>query len=348
MVDATFICGDPSLASLLWEDPNGGPYRLAFLFCNGVAFLTFAVSTLSGNLSQVDKLWSILPAIYALVCIVDDRTALMAALATLWSIRLTYNFYRRGGYAWPPWRGDEDYRWEVLRRGTLGGWWTLLQNKWVMMAFNVVFISLYQNFLLLYIASPSLVAWSAAVKGMHCPSEGDPAGAPPPLNILDGVACSLVLLFLAIEAVADKQQYTFQSKKREWNALASGGTFANAVKGATSQSSHKEFADGFYQSGLFAIVRKPNYAAEQAIWISFYLFSVAATYSGQLTFEKCLNWSSGGCVLLCILFQGSGWLTERITQSKYPAYSSYQRRVPLYVPTLSSLLRGISGSEKDK
>ena len=24
--------------------------------------------------------------------------------------RLTYNFNRRGGYSWPPWKGDEDYR----------------------------------------------------------------------------------------------------------------------------------------------------------------------------------------------------------------------------------------------
>jgi steroid 5-alpha reductase family enzyme len=34
----------------------------------------------------------------------------MAALAAVWGLRLTYNFYRRGGYAWPPWTGEEDYR----------------------------------------------------------------------------------------------------------------------------------------------------------------------------------------------------------------------------------------------
>ena len=34
----------------------------------------------------------------------------MAAVSALWGLRLTYNFYRRGGYAWPPWTGEEDYR----------------------------------------------------------------------------------------------------------------------------------------------------------------------------------------------------------------------------------------------
>jgi hypothetical protein len=31
----------------------------------------------------------------------------------------------------------------------------------------------------------------------------------------------------------------------------------------------------------------------------------------------------GGCILLCLLFQGSGWLTEKISTSKYPAYCLY-------------------------
>ena len=34
----------------------------------------------------------------------------MAAVSAVWGLRLTYNFYRRGGYAWPPWTGEEDYR----------------------------------------------------------------------------------------------------------------------------------------------------------------------------------------------------------------------------------------------
>ena len=81
------------------------------------------------------------------------------------------------------------------------------------------------------------------------------------------------------------------------------------------------------QSGLFGIVRKPAYAGEQMIWISFYLFSVSAGRAHQKE-RYYINWSIGGCILLCLLFQGSGWLTEQISISKYREYRSYQKRVP--------------------
>jgi len=40
----------------------------------------------------------------------------MSILVTVWSIRLTYNFARRGGYSWKFWDGEEDYRWDILRQ----------------------------------------------------------------------------------------------------------------------------------------------------------------------------------------------------------------------------------------
>jgi len=125
--------------------------------------------------------------------------------------------------------------------------------------------------------------------------------------------------------MADNQQYQFQNKKAQRSAMAES----------------KDLVEGFCQSGLFAIVRKPNYAAEQLIWISYYFFSVAA--SAPATWPQCqghvswMNWSMGGFILLCLLFQGSGWLTERISISKYPAYRDYQRRVPLYIPKITTL-----------
>jgi steroid 5-alpha reductase family enzyme len=85
-------------------------------------------------------------------------------------------------------------------------------------------------------------------------------------------------------------------------------------------------------------VRKPNYAAEQFIWFSFYIFSAAATSSFW-------NWSGGGFLSLIILFQGSGWLTEQITSSKYPEYIEYQRVVPLYVPNILALINGKQSKE---
>lgn len=226
----------------------------------------------------------------------------MAILATIWGLRLTYNFSRRGGYSWPPWKGEEDYRWEQIRQGH---YLKILQNPIMWMLFNLVFISLYQNVLLLLIVTPSFVAYTMAT---------DPScvGSAAPLNLMDWGVAGLIVMFIVIESFADNQQYKFQTEKyRQINA---------GVK------LEGEYKDGFCQSGLFAIVRKPNYAAEQSIWIAYYFFSVSAT-GGTL-----MNWSMVGWVLLVLLFQGSGALTEKLSIMKHPTYTLYQKRVPLYVP----------------
>ena len=99
-MSTSFICSDHTFRSIIIDglilQSNSGPYHMSLLTCHAVAFATFIISSASGNLSQVDKLWSILPTIYAWMCVVDSRTTLMACLSTLWSLRLTYNFYRRG------------------------------------------------------------------------------------------------------------------------------------------------------------------------------------------------------------------------------------------------------------
>lgn len=287
---------------------NNCPYYNAFYACTGVSVLTFVVSTVTRNYSQVDKLWSITPILYAWMAVVDQRTLLMAVLATIWGVRLTANFHRRGGYQWPPWRGEEDYRWSYIQQGH---YIDLLKHQIPWMIFNLLFISIYQNFLLLLTTAPSFVAWTLATNP-SCSSNYAP------LNMLglDGLATIFVLTFIAIETISDNQQYAFQTEKyRQINA-------GIQRKG--------DFADGFCQSGLYAVVRKPNYAAEQSIWISYYIFSIAATIDRTL-----LNWSAIGCFLLVLLFQGSGRFTEKLTLAKYPVkYQSYQKKVPLYVPKL--------------
>ncbi len=65
---------------------------------------------------QVDKIWSLLPpfylwlftfqGIYVYKAPLNPRIAIMAVIATVWGLRLTYNFYRKGGYSW----SGEDYR----------------------------------------------------------------------------------------------------------------------------------------------------------------------------------------------------------------------------------------------
>lgn len=183
--------------------------------------------------------------------------------------------------------------------------------------FNFLFVSLYQNILLLLIATPSVVAHVAVTS----------CGQVAPLNGYDLVATVLVITFVIITALADNEQYAFQTEKYR---------LKNAGIVLTSQ-----FSDGFKRTGLFGIVRKPNYAGEQGVWVSFYLFSVGA-FNGQ----KIVNWSLTGCIMLSILFQGSGWLTEQITLGKYPKYAEYQSEVPLYVPNPMAILGIKIGSNK--
>lgn len=256
----------------------------------------FAVSEITRNCSQVDKIWSIVPIVYAwYVAYAGEwniRMVLMALLVTLWGARLTYNFSRRGAYSWKFWSGEEDYRWGVLRQ--MPGF----RNKTVWFFFNLFFISLYQNGLILLFTLPILFVQS---------------GNYAPLNALDALAALLFLSFLVIETIADQQQWNYQTEKYRRKA---------AGKPLTG-----EYAKGFVSTGLWKIVRHPNYMAEQAIWISFYLFTIAAT-------GRIINWSIAGCLLLLILFQGSSDFSEKISAQKYPEYKKYQKAVGRFLPRL--------------
>ena len=110
--------------------------------------------------------------------------------------------------------------------------------------------------------------------------------------------------------MADKQQWNFQRIKHA--KIAAGDELTAAYK------------KGFLDKGLWAFSRHPNYFAEQAIWICFYLFGVAA--GGQW-----FNWSIAGCLLLIVLFQGSSSFSEEISAGKYPEYAEYQNRVPRFI-----------------
>ncbi|MCK7529656.1 MAG: DUF1295 domain-containing protein [Marinilabiliales bacterium] len=76
----------------------------------------------------------------------------MAALVTIWGLRLSYNFYRKGGYSIIPWKGEEDYRWQILRETSA------LNGRLRFGVFNLLFISLYQNLLILLFSTPLLMA----------------------------------------------------------------------------------------------------------------------------------------------------------------------------------------------
>lgn len=267
----------------------------AYLIAVAVIFITFAMGQLTGNYSQVDKLWSIAPVIYvwfmAYLGQWNDRMLIMAILVTLWGVRLTYNFARRGAYSWEFWEGEEDYRWEILRKKPG------LKNPFVWTLFNLGFICFYQNTLIFLITLPVIAVYAENVA---------------PVGMIDYLLAFLFLVAIFIEYIADQQQYDFQTEK--YNRM-----YTDKELGI--------YEDGFVSKGLWALVRHPNYAAEQAAWVILYLFSVSAT--GQW-----FNWSVVGAILLILLFRGSANFSEEISATKYPKYKEYQEKVPRFVPNI--------------
>ena len=208
------------------------------------AGICFIVSSATKNYSQVDKLWSIIPIPYVWIIAYntdfEPRITLMAFLVSIWAVRLTYNFARRGGYSWKIWTGEEDYRWAILRAKPE------FQSQWKWSAFNLFFISAYQMALILFFTLPALKAMESNI----------------PIGILDYILAAIFVVLVIMEYIADNQQYYYQEEKYRQKKI---GKVANFYK------------IGFTHTGLWAYMRHPNYSAEQAIWIVFYFFSVIAT-----------------------------------------------------------------------
>lgn len=263
----------------------------------GSAAFCFVVGEATGNNSQMDKLWSLLPIAYTWVIAasggMSTRLVVMAVLATLWGIRLTVNFARKGAYRLKFWEGVEDYRWAVVRSGPA------FKSRWAWMAFDFGFISIYQNALVLMTTFPALVAMRSDR----------------PFGWMDAVAAVLMLAFIVWETVADEQQWRFQTRK--WTMLKEGRELEELPA---------PYNKGFNTTGLWGLSRHPNYFAEQAIWVCFYLFSIAAGMG-------IVNWSVIGALLLVVLFQGSSALAEEISGGKYPEYEQYCQSVPRFFPT---------------
>jgi steroid 5-alpha reductase family enzyme len=261
---------------------------LVVLFVAGlVCACCWVASLLSKDTSWVDRIWSIMPVVYVWIVAIaagltDARLDVMAALATLWGARLTFNFARKGGYSGIG-PGFEDYRWEVLRSR---------MSPIPFQLFNLFFIVLFQNAVLVLIASPALTAF---------------AHRETPFGFLDGVLTVLFLVFLLGETVADRQQWEFHAwKKRE-------------------RAAGREPSPRFARTGLWRLSRHPNFFFENAQW--WVIFAFGAVAAGSV-----LQWTVVGIVLLLAVFMGSTNFTESISRSKYPEYAEYQRTTSAVIP----------------
>ena len=220
-----FVSGDPLVASAA--------------ICGGFMAACFVLAWVTRDYSQVDRLWSLTPALYLWYFAArgwpDARLAIMAALATAWGARLSFNFARKGGYT-----SEEDYRWAILRKK--------IPNPIAWQVFNLTFVAGYQHLQVFLIALPAYVAWQR--RGAQ-------------LGALDLAAAAVFMLLLAMETTADEQMLCFQEEKKR--RIAAGEPLSG------------DFARGFLSTGLYRFSRHPNYFAEISMWWALYLFVPAAS-----------------------------------------------------------------------
>lgn len=201
----------------------------------------FLLGLLTRNYSYVDRLWSILPPVLALIWLpefISNWTYIIPTiLITIWGARLTYNFRRRGGYKWEKGKGFtvEDYRWPILKEE--------IKNRFLFEIFNFVFICTFQLVLIFMITLPLYFIGKASHE----------------ITWIDLCLYIIFLGLLTIEYIADEQQFNYHSAKTK--------------KGPKDA----RFKLGFNTYGLWKYSRHPNYFGEMGQWVTIYLMLVSAT-----------------------------------------------------------------------
>lgn len=289
-----FVLGGVHLSELQIET-----LMILLIVCIISTIYSFVVGEITGNNSQVDKVWSILPIVYAWIIVVQSgmnlRLIVMGVLITIWGIRLTYNFAKKGAYSIKFWLGEEDYRWILLRENPK------LNKRWKWSLFNLFFISMYQNALILAISLPVLAVMESTVV----------------FSAFDIVIAALLFGFIVLETVADIQQNKFQTRKYEL-----------LKQGKKLEDLPSPYNRGFTTQGLWGRSRHPNYFSEQSIWVVLYFFCISAGTTEYFFF----NWTLFGSMFLILLFLGSSMFSEGISLIKYPAYQDYSKQVSKYLP----------------
>ncbi|KAB2572890.1 Uncharacterized protein DBV05_g8434 [Lasiodiplodia theobromae] len=219
------------------------PLISGFAFSLAIAPLFLLASEINRNYSQVDRFWSLLPTVYNahfslwahLAGVPSQRVDNVLAFSMLWSIRLTYNYWRKGGYS----IGSEDYRWAIIKSKVPAAAFFL---------FNVTFISTIQSVLLFAVTAPTYILLLSS----NLTGQG--------MGTADIVFSRILIALVVIEWFADQQQWNYQTAKHEYLRTA---VVPKGWKRA-------DLDRGFCVSGLWAYSRHPNFAAEQAIWVVLY------------------------------------------------------------------------------
>ena len=272
--------------------------NVLLIVCVASIAYCFIVGELAQNFSQMDKLWSLLPIAYTWIVAARGgmrlRPVLFALIVTAWRIRLTVNFARKGAYSLKFWSGEEDYRWSIVHGARF------FRHRLAWTAFNLFFISAYQNLLVLAICLPALAGMESAA----------------PLGMWDLLAAAFAVFFLVLETVSDEVQWKFHRTKKA--LLTEKGSLENLPA---------PYDLGFDTIGPWGVMRHPNYLGEQGVWLSLYFTAVGAGVTRGV-----FHWTMIGPLLLVLLFMGSSTLAEKISSKKYPRYADYIRQVFKYLP----------------
>ncbi len=171
---------------------SGTPFGTALELCIALAMLCWILSVLTRDYCWVERLWTVVPAVYCLIVasdleFQDARVNAMTVLVILWSIRLTFKLALKGGYR----VGNEDYRTVYVRKelGTLK-----------FQLFNVTVIALGNMIIVWMFTAPIHQAWLYSGQ---------------PLDWLDYLAAALFLVLLILESIADAQMWRFHQHKKQ-------------------------------------------------------------------------------------------------------------------------------------
>jgi steroid 5-alpha reductase family enzyme len=120
-----------------------------------------------------------------------------------------------------------------------------------------------------------------------------------PVGPLDAVAVVVCLGATALEAVADEQLRTFRKTCTDPKRI--------------------------HDTGLWGVVRHPNYLGEMLFWWGVYLFALAADLGAWWT-------GIGALLVTCLFLFASIPLIETRMRARRPGWDDHVRRVPALLP----------------
>lgn len=227
--------------------------------------ILWLVSVVTREYSWVDRVWSICPLLYCLITVFalesfSPRVILMTSLVGLWSVRLTYNLARKGGYR----QGGEDYRWAVVRE-TVGAFWFQVLNITLIVPGQMLVVWLF--------TSPIHQAWQSAAV---------------PLGFIDVALALLFLVLLTGETVADDQMWRFQQDKKKRLAAGEENVPPFITGGLFRYSRHPSyFCDigmwySFYLFGVSA-------SGEWLHWTGLGCVAITLTFAGSIPLTESIS-----------------------------------------------------------